>query len=215
MRILSLQARCLAKGHALATVIFVLLAGSVAQAVPLKVVKVGAPAINCIFNPACTNVVNDTSDNVTLSTGGTGFFQSRTFNGKPGSPAAGLFAYEYRLDLRNAVGLTAIACVDWISFDFGPVVSTLDYNGDGVNGDQVFVVTNGGLGTIGIASAIKLGNKITFKFTSPVCGGGSPGKGQTSFFWGLVSKTGPHFITAKVHETGGVMHTIQARAPKI
>lgn len=213
MRISALQAGCW--GRSLATAFFVVLAGSVAHALPLKIVKVGAPAINCVFNPTCTNVVNDTSDNVTLSTGGTGFFQSRTFNGKPGSPAAGLFAYEYRLDLRNAVGLTAIACVDWVSFDFGPVVSTLDYNGDGRKGDQVFVITKGAMGTIGLASANKIGNKITFKFTSPVCGGGGPGRGQTTFFWGLVSKTGPHFITAKVHETGGVVHNIQARAPKI
>ncbi|HAF14105.1 MAG TPA: hypothetical protein DCK99_10490 [Blastocatellia bacterium] len=198
----------------LTTVVFVLLVISTAQAIPLKIVKVGAPAINCVFNPGCTVVVNDTSDNVTLSTGGTGFFQSRTYTGKAGSPAAGLFAYEYRLDLRNAVGLTAISCVDWISFDFGSVVSSLDYNGDGNKGDQVFVVTSGGLGTIGIASANKVGNKITFKFASPVCGGGSPGKGDTSFFWGLVSKTGPHFVTAQVHETGGVVHNIQARAPK-
>jgi hypothetical protein len=213
MRISALQAGCW--GRSLAAVFFVSLAGSIVHAVPLKIVKVGAPAINCVFNPPCTIVVNDTTDNVTLSTGGTGFFQSRTFNGKPGSPGAGLFAYEYRLDLRNAVGLTAIACVDWVSFDFGPVVSTLDYNGDGRRGDQVFVVTSGGMGTIGIASANKVGNKITFKFTSPVCGGGRPGAGQTTFFWGLVSKTGPHFVTAKVHETGGVVHTIQARSPKI
>lgn len=199
---------------AFTAVFLVLLGVPTAQAVPLKIVKVGAPAINCVFNPTCTNVVNDTSDNVTLSIGGTGFFQSRTFNGKPGSPAAGLFAYEYRLDLRNAVGLTAIACVDWVSFDFVSVVGTLDYNGDGKKGDQVFVITSGAMGSIGIASANKVANKITFKFTSPVCGGGSPGKGQTTFFWGLVSKTGPHFVTAKVHETGGVIHNIQVRTPK-
>jgi hypothetical protein len=196
-----------------ATVCFMLLAGSIAQAVPLKVVNVIAPAINCVFDAPCTVMVNDTSDAVTLSTGGTGLFQSRTFTGKPGSPAAGLFAYEYRLDLRKAVGLTAISCVDEISFDFGPVVSTLDYNGD-KKADQVFVVTVGGIGTIGIASANQSGKKITFKFTSPVCGGSSPGKGESSFFWGLVSKTGPQFVTAKVHETGGAIHNIQARAPK-
>lgn len=196
-----------------ATTCLMLLAGSVAQAVPLKVVNVTAPAINCIFNPTCTVIVNDTSDNVTLSTGGTGFFQSRTYTGKPGSPAADLFAYEYRLDLRNAVGVTAISCVDAISFDFGSVVSTLDYNAD-KKPDQVFVITGGGIGTIGIASASKSGNKITFKFTSPVCGGGGPGKGDSSFFWGLVSQAGPLFVTAKVHETGGAVHNIQARAPK-
>ena len=58
----------------------------VIAAAPLKVVNVSAPAINCVFNALCTVMVNDTSDNVTLSTGGTGFFQSRTCSGAPGAP---------------------------------------------------------------------------------------------------------------------------------
>jgi len=45
----------------------------VVEGVPLKVVNVSAPAINCVFNAPCTITVNDTSDNVTLSAGGTGF----------------------------------------------------------------------------------------------------------------------------------------------
>jgi hypothetical protein len=185
----------------------------VVAAVPLKVVNVSAPAINCVFNPTCTVTVNDTSDNITLSTGGTGFLQSRTYSGASGSPAAGLFAYEYRIDLRNAVGATAISCIDSVSFDFSSVISTLDYNAD-KKSDQVFVVTGGGIGTIGIASANQSGSKITFKFTAPVCEGGSRGKGDSTFFWGLVSKTPAHFVTATVHETGGVTHKVQARAPK-
>jgi len=47
-------------------------------AAPLKVVNVGAPAINCVFNTPCTIAVNDTADNVVMSTGGTGSLQSRT-----------------------------------------------------------------------------------------------------------------------------------------
>src|SRR2546422_4873884 len=112
----------------------------VVAAVPLKVVNVSAPAINCVFNSTCTVIVNDTSDNVMLSTGGTGFLQSRTYTGAPGSPAAGLFAYEYRLDLRNAVGINAISCIDALTISFGPVVGTLNYGGD-PKPDQVFVVT--------------------------------------------------------------------------
>jgi hypothetical protein len=183
------------------------------ETVPLKVVNVSAPAINCVFNPTCTVTVNDTSDNITLSAGGTGFLQSRTYTGHPGSPAAGLYAYQYRIDLRNAVGITAISCVDWISFDFDPVVSTLDYNGDGITGDQVFVIIGGGIGTIGIASADKIGNTITFKFKSPVCAGGRPGAGDSTFFWGLVSKTPPHFEMARVHEPAGVTHSVRIRTP--
>ena len=184
----------------------------VARAVPLKVVNVSAPAINCVFNAPCTVTVNDSSDNVTMSAGGTGFLQSRTYKGSAGSPAAGLFAYEYRLDLRNAVGALNIACIDWMSISFGPVVSTLNYGGSAAP-DQVFVVTGGGIGTVGIASAIQTGSNIKFKFTSPVCEGGAPGKGDSSFFWGLVSKTAPKFVTATLHETGGATHVVKARAP--
>ena len=184
----------------------------VVQAVPLKVVNVSAPAINCVFNPGCTVTVNDTSDNVTLSAGGTGFLQSRTYIGAPGSPAAGLFAYEYRIDLRNAVGALNIACIDWMTISFGPVVGSLNYGGD-AKPDQVFVVTGGGIGTIGLASAIQTGSNIRFNFASPICEGGAPGKGDSSFFWGLVSKTQPKFVNATLHETGGATHVVKARAP--
>lgn len=183
------------------------------EAVPLRVVNVSAPAINCVFNPTCTVTVSDTSDNIPMSTGGTGFLQSRTYTGAPGSPAAGRYAYEYRIDLRNAVGAVAISCIDSMTISFGPVVSTLNFGGS-PEPDQVFVVTGGGIGTIGIASAIQTGSKIKFNFTSPVCEGGAPGRGDSSFFWGLVSQTPPKFVTATLHESGGVNHTVKARAPR-
>src|SRR5438445_1111289 len=110
------------------------------SAVPLKVVNVSAPAINCVFNTPCTIMVNDTKDNVTLSAGGAGFLQSRTFKGLPGSPANGWYGYEYRLDLRNAVGALNIACIDWVTSRCCPAISTLDYDGD-KKPDQALVAT--------------------------------------------------------------------------
>lgn len=192
----------------------IIMSSSIAvQAVPLKIVNVGAPAINCVFTTAspCTVTVNDTSDNVTLSAGGTGFLQSRTYKGLVGSAAAGLYAYEYRLDLRKAVGTLNIACIDYMTISFGPVVS-LDYDKD-QKLDQVFVITSGGLGTIGLASAVQTGTSIKFTFTKPVCEGGAPDKGDSSFFWGLVSKTAPKNVTAMLHETGGATHVVKARSP--
>lgn len=183
-----------------------------ALAAPLNIVNVSAPPINCVFDASCTVVVNDTSSPITLAGSGTGFLQSRTFRGLTGAPAAGLWAYLYRVDMRNAVGITNIGCVNSVTINFGPVASTLDFNGDGTS-DQVFVVTGGGLGTIGLASADKVGNQITFTFSSPVCAGGSPGAGQSSFFWGLVSARQPRFITANVTQTSGPALSIQARAP--
>ncbi|MFS8087150.1 MAG: hypothetical protein ACMG6H_16065, partial [Acidobacteriota bacterium] len=170
-----------------------------ASAASLKVVNVSAPAINCVFNPACTVSVNDTTDNIAMSTGGTGFLQSRTFKGAPGWPATGLFAYEYRIDLRNAVGAVAVSCIDWMTISFGPAIGTLNYGGD-AKPDQVFVVTSGGIGTIGIRSAVQTGSNIKFKFSSPICEGGAPGKGNSSFFWGLTLKCHDIVYSEKCHD---------------
>jgi hypothetical protein len=185
-----------------------------AQAGPLSVVNVSAPPINCVFDPSCTVVVNDTTAPISLpGSSGPGFLQSRTYRGLPGSPAAGLYAYLYRVDLRNAAGILNIACVNSVTINFGPVVSTLDFNGDHTTGDQVFVITGGGIGSVGIASANQVGGQITFNFSSPVCDGSSPGNGQSSFFWGLVSTRQPRFISATVNQSSGPALNVQARAP--
>lgn len=180
----------------------------------LKVVNVNAPAVNCVFDPSCTIQVTDSMDTIPLPTGGTNFLQSRTFVGKPGSPANGLYGYEYRVDLRNALGITHIPCVSSIKIEFGPVIGTQDYDGDGST-DQVYVITGGGLGSVGLDSAEKIGNEITFTFSSPVCAGGSPGSGQSSFFFGLASTQPPKYVTARVKELSGPDHNVQARAPEI
>jgi hypothetical protein len=179
---------------------------------PLTVVNVGAPAINCVFSPTCTITVTDTVANIPLpGISGTARLQTGTFVGLAGTPAAGLHGYEYRVNLTNAVGILDIPCVQALRVTFGPVVS-LQYNGAGPT-DQVFVVTAGGLGTIGLASAIRAGNDITFNFSSPVCAGGSPGTGDTSFFFGLTSASAPTAVTAVVTPLGGGALSVGARAP--
>jgi hypothetical protein len=184
----------------------------VANAAPLKIVNVSAPAINCVFNSSCSVSVKDSSGSFPLSAGGAGNLKSRTFKGADGTPAAGLFVYEYRLDLEEAVGFTALSCIDWVTISFGPVVSTVNYGGDS-KPDQVFVVSKGGIGTIGLASAVQTRSSIKFKFKSPVCAGTSPGKGDSTFFWGLVSKKSPTNVTATVHEMNGVTRVVKARSP--
>jgi hypothetical protein len=181
----------------------------------LKVVDVSAPAINCVFDPSCTVIVTDSTAPIPLPAGGTNFLQSRTFMGTPGAPAGGLHGYEYRIDLRNAVGITYIPCLSAMTLEFGPVISTLDYNGDEEVGDRVYVVTGGGLGSVGLASATQWGNTITFNFTAPVCAGGSPGSGQSTYFFGLVSAQPPRPVTATVRETTGSVHNVPTRAPQI
>jgi hypothetical protein len=160
------------------------------MAQPLKVVTVAAPAINCVFNVACKVTVQD----LTAPIWSTGFLQSRNYQGAAGAPAAGRHVYEYRIDLRNVVGVTAIPFITSLKFDIGPIES-FDFNGDGKK-DDVFVVTKGGLGNVGLLSAVRSGNNITFTFKPPVAGGSSPGKGESTFFFGVVSKFPRHNVTA-------------------
>jgi hypothetical protein len=192
--------------------LFVFLVAAMAAAAPLTVVNVSAPAINCKLDPSCKIVVNDTTANFTLpGTSGNAFLQSRTWpKGKPGTVGAGKYAYLYRLDLTQLTGLTAQACVTRLKITFGPVVA-LNYSGAGAR--QVFVITSGGVGSVGPSSVDKTGNVVTFNFATPVCSGSSPGHGQTSFFFGLSSNKPAHAVTATVSSTTGGPLSLSARAP--
>src|SRR5882672_1153188 len=154
---------------------------SAAHAAALSRVDTSAPLVNCVFDPGCTILVADSSDTIVLPGGaGSGFLQSRTYIGQPGTQAEGLYGYEYRIDLREISGTPAPSVVTF-AIDFGRVVP-LDYNADGVT-EHVYIVTAGGLGSIGPDYADKTGNKISFHF----CGGVTPG--TSSFFFGLASRT--------------------------
>jgi hypothetical protein len=186
----------------------------VASAEPLTVVTVAAPDINCVFETDCTIVVTDSVGNITLpGSTGTARLQSRTFPGKHGAPGNGKTAYEYRVDLTQATAIGDVACVTGLDVDFGPV-SKLQYNKVGPT-DDVFVITKGGLGSIGLASAEQ--NRrgiITFTFSQSVCAADTSGPGQTTFFFGLASTHPPKAIVTTV-EAPGVFPDIdvKARAP--
>lgn len=185
-----------------------------ARAEVLSTVNVSAPAINCLFDPTCRVEVNDSTETLSIGASGPNFLQSRTFRGKAGSPAAGLYIYEYRIDLRRAEGILHIPCIDSLSLDFNHIVRTLDLDGDGERGDEVFVVTRGGLGSIGLASAEKSGSSITFRFSDSVCAGGHPNAGESTFFFGLVSTHAPVRTTAWILETTGRKSKVYARTPR-
>ncbi len=178
-----------------------------AHGVPLDIVSVSAPAINCIFDLDCTITVTDTTDHFVLAgTAGDAFLQSRTFPpGELGTVAQGLFAYEYRIDLRNLAGITHVPCITSFTIEFGPVVP-LDYDGNGV-ADDVYVVTAGGLGTVGPSLADQVGDTVTFTFDPLVC------PGSTTFFFGLTSVDPPRFVTAQVRDTQALVYDLEARAP--
>ena len=188
------------------------------QAAALNIVNVSAPEINCLFDSSCTVTVTDTSDYVSVfpvaSGSGQGFLQSRTFVGSPGTPAAGLYAYLYRLDLTALRLDTGYGdpFVHTLTFNCGPIVNTLDLNGDGISGDQVMVITNGGLGTQPLTYATKKGNSVSFHLHV------GPGftTGQSSYFFGFVSTQPPTNVLVQVEQTSpDDISTSTARAPRI
>jgi len=183
---------------------------TLAQAGPLTVVQVAAPDVNCVFNASCTITVTDSTGSIPLPwAAGTPFLQSRTFSGQPGTPAAGLTGYEYRVDLRTASG--AIDCQLGLVVDFGPV-KALPYKAGATA--HVYVVTQGGLGTIGIKSAEQDGNVIEFTFEHPLCVSGAPNSGPSTFFFGLASAKPPQPISAGMWGFGTPAYiSIDARAP--
>lgn len=189
--------------------LFVLLlaAAPALVAQPLKIVKVGAPAINCVFNPTCKVTVSDLSAAIWTN----GFLQSRYYRASAGAPAAGYYVYEYRIDLRQVAGITFIPYITSLTVNFG-ANTKFDFNGDGSK-DDVFVVTSGGLGNIGVKSAVRSGNNITFTFNPPVAGGSAPGKGDSTFFFGLVSKYPKHNVTASAANNAGGPLMLKAWAP--
>ena len=172
--------RALSKTVAFASLAFGLsVAGAAAG--PLSVVNVSAPQTNCVWNVTCIVTVSDSAGNFTPPGDTDGArVQSRTYPGTPPAPAAGRMAYVYRVDMTAAKAVTAANCVTGMIIDFGTVIP-FPYSAKG-NAD-VFVVTQGGLGSVAVASATQSGTAIKFVFTAPVC------PGATSYFFGLGSKS--------------------------
>lgn len=168
-----------------------------AQAETLAVANVGAPAINCFFNASCAVTVTDSVGAIPLpGIAAQGRLQSRTYVGAPGTPGAGLTAYEYRVDLTH-VRSAPRRCVSalWV---FSGYPSARQFDGAG-GVENVFVITSGGLGSIGVASATQEGEGTKFTFTRPVCGGVRGRRGDSSFFFGFVSASAPIARTTYVH----------------
>lgn len=181
------------------------------QAEPLSVISVGAAAVNCVYDAACGFMVNDMVATIPIAgISGRTVLQTRSFTGGAGSPAQGKTGYQYRVNLTGAVGGR---CVSTVKLLFGSIVK-LPYIPDGPYVD-IYVVASGDLGTIGLAAADKSGNIITLTFSKPVCAGGSPGKGESSLFFGLTSSEPPKPATAQVDITGETSASVPVRAPAV
>jgi hypothetical protein len=188
------------------------LLSSGATAQPLTVVEVSAPAINCVFNPSCSITVSDTVGNILLPTigPGTAWLQSRTFAGQPGTPAAGLTGYEYRISMTQASG--EADCITGFTVNFGPH-KPLPYQGGNTLSD-VYVITAGGLGTIKLKSAERFGDAVEFTLSSPLCLDGPADIKNTTFFFGLTAAAAPMHVLTQVSVVGfPSIYGVDARVP--
>ena len=183
----------------------VLCVAAPAHAVQLTVVEVNAPAVNCVFNASCKVVVTDSTSTLQFTEYGPGaFLQSRTYAGQPGTPGAGLTVYEYRVDFTQALGFTE--CVAGMVLDFGPV-QKLTYPPS--QPAHAYVITQGGIGTVGIESAEQDGDAITFTFKNYLCPGAS-----TQFF-GMAAAKGPVSATPLLFKFGTPpFYQLDARVPQ-
>ena len=182
-----------------------MLCAAPAREAQLTVVEVNAPAVNCVFNPTCTVTVTDSVSTLQFTPYGAGaFLQSRTYSGQPGTPGAGLTVYEYRLDFTEALPFTE--CVAGLVLDFGPVAK-LTYPPN--QPAHAFVITQGGIGTVGIESAEQDGSVITFTFKSNVCAG------QSTQFFGMAAGKGPETVTPVLFKIGTPpFYELDGRAPQ-
>jgi len=192
-------------------------AGSTAaNAAPLKLVEVAASAVACIYSPSCSVTADESVGQLTLKDldeADTAWLQSRTFTGVAAAPGAGKTGYEYRFDLTQASGPEQ--CVGGIVLNFGPIAQ-LPFKND--EPADVYVVTQGGPGTIGLRSAEQDGDVVTFTFAKLVCASPAsalPNPAKATFLFGLASAHPPTATTAGVFVTGKPpYYIVPARAPK-
>jgi hypothetical protein len=188
------------------------LSSAAAWAQPLKVVNVGAPAINCVFSTTCTIVVSDSVGYVPLpylQAPKTAWLQSRTYTAMAGTPGAGFTGYEYRLSLTEAAGHAE--CLGGLILNFGPAAKLPYASGQLAD---VFVITSGGLGTIGVKSAQQFGNVIEFDFDKQLCLSGGASIANTTYFFGLAAAGAPQAVSAQIFSVGTPpLYAVDARVP--
>jgi hypothetical protein len=171
-----------------------------ALAEELTIVEVAAPAINCVYRADCKVEATDSVGNIRLPDlkPGAALLQSRTFPAEAGAPAgAGTVGYEYRIDMARASGVEN--CVVSFTLNFGPN-KPLRFKGEATA--DVYVITQGGLGTIGLKSAERFGDVIEFTLARALCADGPASDANTTVFIGLAAGAAPMHGNARLAVTG-------------
>ena len=181
-----MQTRLILSATLVATLFLALAGCSVG---PQRIITVNAPQINCLFSTNCTVTVNDSTAPITFTNStGSGFLQSRTYQGLPGTPEAGRYAFEYRIDLTGISGSPSNN-IDSLTLDLGELIP-FTYGGQPSN--QVWTVTGGGLGVVGPSAVYSTGTNYIFIFNPPVW------SGTSSYFFGVISQFSPTNFVGRI-----------------
>jgi hypothetical protein len=179
--------------------------------VPLDVVELSSSDAISVFTTSGRQLVSDSSASIPFArTWGSVSLQSRTSEaGEQNLPASGLFPYRYRVIIQGDGGASPISCVQRVTIPF-PGLQSIDYDGNGT-AEQVYVVTQGALGSIRVVSAHRSGDRVTLVFEPGLCNDSS-GRTVSSYFVGLTSAFPAAPATARLETTGQGL-VLDARAP--
>lgn len=160
--------------------------------------------VHCLFSTSCSVTATDYISEFAVNGGsGNGRLQSRIFQAQAGSTAAGKWVYEYRINLTPVGGLTWLPYVNQLAISNWGTPLSYDYDGNGIVTDDVFNITSGGIGTKAVTSSFLSSPWTYFVLSNPVYAGSSPGTGESSYFFGLVSSHAPVLRTMWVHTDSG------------
>jgi hypothetical protein len=177
---------------AIATGQVLMAAPAAAQSVTLFPAQVSGPNIDALFGQQ-TSPEDAVTDIPLPGINGKAVLHSRVFRGAAGSQAQGRFAYEYRVDLSNAVTFVDLSCVSNLSVKFGPI-EKLPYAAGtpGIALRDVYAIKQGvPPNQIGFSSAVQTGDLVIFTFERLVCAGDGTSPGGTTFAFGLASRDAP------------------------
>lgn len=157
-----------------------------AQTVALFPAQLSAANIEALFGtPGSEEVTDIPLPGIT----GKAILQSRLIHAASGSRAEGRFAYQYRVDLSNAITFVDLSCVTNLSVKFGPI-EKLPYAPNSLR--DVYEIKQGvPANQVGFSSAVQTGDLVTFTFERPICASDGTTPGATSFAFGLASRDGP------------------------
>jgi hypothetical protein len=171
---------------------------------PMTVVDADSSKVVRMYNPAGSVVVQDTSPSLAL-TGltGSGFVQCRRLpQGLPGTAAAGLFGYWYRVSLLGTSGAVGVSRLE---IDIG-TVTPLDYAGTGPA--DVFILTGGAIGTVRPSSVVRTAaGRLVLTFDPAVLAS------QSSFFVGFASTKQVQDTAIRVVDLAGRMYDLEGKGP--